>query len=293
MPSSLEPGTDNTLAERIELDLALLTAGALFSRVVKLLKSAALACVLTASIAVMAPTAAAAYPVKDPKLTKNPLYEAGALPTTTCAESELKRNNLTLARAYLDAVVACLETAWEQHLTNAGLSYEKVKVRHMNRIPKNYCGFDVGKEDSQAWYCGRNGTLVFQLGKGWLDNPYDLWLFNTASSLYGYHVQKLVGISAAYDKLRYRNRTEYDEQERRQSLQSECLGGVFMKSVWPIEGRTTNDWNELLDIVQGDEPGERRWFGKTSTVKSWMRRGFASGDPGSCNTWAAPSSKVA
>ncbi|MDP4507517.1 neutral zinc metallopeptidase [Nonomuraea turcica] len=259
----------------------------------KLLKSAALACVLTASIAVAAPTAAAAYPVKDPKLTKNSLYDMGALPMTTCEEPPIKRNNRKLARAYLNAVIACLEDTWEQHLWNAGMRYEKVKVRHMDRIPKNYCGFDVGKEDSQAWYCGRNGTLVFQLGKGWLDDPYDLWLFDTAASMYGYHVQKQVGIATAIDKLRHGKKAEYYEQERRESLQTECLGGAFIKSVWPIGNRTTDDWDELLDLFVGDEPGDERWYGKASTIKMWIKRGFATGDPGACNTWTAPSSEVA
>ncbi|WP_188192703.1 neutral zinc metallopeptidase [Nonomuraea sp. SYSU D8015] len=256
----------------------------------KLLKIAALTCV-----ALMAPMSgtAFAYPVKDPKLTENPLYDAGPLPTTTCEERPVKRNDRKLARAYIDAVIACLETTWEQHLTKAGLSYEKVKVRHMDRIPKKYCGLDIGKGDSQAWWCARNDTLVFQLGKDWLDDPSDLWLFETAAGMYGYHVMKLVGIFDSYKSMNYRNKSEYAEQERRKHLQNDCLGAAFMKSVWPMGNRTTKDWNYLLTLVRGDGRGEPRWYGKTGTIKAWMRAGFATGDPGSCNTWAAPSSKVA
>ncbi|TMR98313.1 neutral zinc metallopeptidase [Nonomuraea basaltis] len=259
----------------------------------KLLKIAVLTCALMAPIAGTATAQSAAYPVKDSDLTANPLYETDPLPATTCKEPQLKPNNRTQARAYLDAVIACLETTWEQHLTNAGLSYKKVKVRHMDRIPKKYCGFEVGKENSQAWYCERTDTLVFQLGKDWLNDPSDLWLFNTAASMYGYHVQKLVGIFDGYEKLRYGKKAEMYEQERRLSLQTECLGAAFMKSVWPMEGRTTKDWNELVRLLAGDEPGEERWYGKTSTVRAWAKRGFATGDPGSCNTWAVPSAKVA
>ncbi|MFI7704598.1 neutral zinc metallopeptidase [Nonomuraea sp. NPDC049480] len=275
------------------MDLAFFTPGELFSPVVKLLKIATLTCALLAPFAGTASAEAAAYPVEDLKLTENPLYAAGPLPATTCVERPVKRNDRKLARAYVDAVIACLETAWEQHLTKAGLAYEKVKVRHMNRIPRKYCSLDIGKDDSQAWYCDRNGELIFQFGKNWLADPYDLWLFRTAAMMYGYHVQKLVGIGDAVDELRYRNKKEGYEQERRRNLQTDCLGAAFMKSVWPIKGRTMKDWDKMLGLVQGDRPGDEPWYGKTGTMKIWMRAGFATGDPGSCNTWAAPSSKVA
>lgn len=236
---------------------------------------------------------AAAYPVKSDQLTANPLYEAGALPTTTCVEPALKPNNRKQARAYLDAIVACLGTTWEQHLTSAGLTYRPVKVRHMDRIPKKYCGFDIGKQNSQAWYCDRTETLVFQLGKDWLEDPDDLWLFDTAASMYGYHVQKLVGIAKAYDKLPYGKKAELAEQERRESLQTECFGAAFIKSVWPIEGRNLSDWNVLVRLMQSDDPDTIREYGSNASARYWLKRGFAAGDPGSCNTWAASPSKVA
>ncbi|MEV4014872.1 neutral zinc metallopeptidase [Nonomuraea angiospora] len=259
----------------------------------KLLMFAALTGALMMPLAGTATAQAAAYPVKSSQLTANPLYEAGALPTTTCAEPSLEPNNRKEARAYLDAVIACLETTWEQHLTNAGMTYRPVKVRHMDRIPKKWCGYDIGKLNSQVWYCDRTETLVFQLGKDWLDEPDDLWLFSTAASMYGYHVQKLVGIAKAYDKLPYDKKTELYEQQRRMSLQNECFAAAFIKSVWPIEGRNLSDWNTLVRLRQSDEPAEIREFGSGASVRYWLKRGFTAGDPGSCNTWAAPSSKVA
>ncbi|MCK2213268.1 neutral zinc metallopeptidase [Actinomadura sp. ATCC 31491] len=194
---------------------------------------------------------------------------------------------------YVNAIVRCLEKTWGQHLTNAELGYKKVKVLHLDRIPKKYCGFDIDKADSQAWYCGRTNTLVFQIGKTWLDDPSDLWLFRTAAATYAYHVQKLVAIAAAYDDLPYRNKSELHEQARRESLQSDCFAGAFLKSVWPLKNRAEEDWYALLGLIQGDLRGEERWYGRTGSIKNWMRAGFRTGDPASCNTWTAPSSKVA
>ncbi|NUT38749.1 MAG: hypothetical protein HOV86_02080 [Thermoactinospora sp.] len=253
---------------------------------------AALASALIASLSGTAVAETAAYPVKHPKLIANPLYEAGPLPTTTCAEPPVKRHDLKRARAYVDAVIACLEATWEPHLTAAGLPYEPVKVRHVNRIPRKYCGFPIDDEESQVWYCERNRTLIFQIGKDWTDDPTDLWLFQTTASMYGYHVQRLVGISDALDVIPHATKTESREQARRGSLQTECLGAAFLKSVWPLEGRTKKDWDYFLTLSTGDKQGKYSWFGRTSTVHAWLRRGFATGDPGSCNTWTAASSKV-
>lgn len=248
--------------------------------------------VLTASLAGTAAAESAAYPVKHPKLIANPLYEAGPLPTTTCAEPRVKRHNVKQARAYVDAVIACLETTWQQHLTAAGLPYEPVKVRHMNRIPKNYCGIPASSDDSRTWYCDKTRTLVFQIGKSLTDDPSDLWLLHMAASMYAYHVQNLVGISDAIDVIPYSGKAEGREQGRRGNLQTDCLSGAFIKSVWPLQGRSKKDWDYFVALPLGDNEGRYSWYGKSATIRSWIKQGFATGDPGSCNTWAAASSKV-
>lgn len=241
-------------------------------------------------------TAAAASgqdPVEGADLVANALYEAGPLPRSTCAEKPVKRNDKPMARAYINAVVACLDRTWGKHLTAAGIDFEKIHVKHMTKIPKKYCGLDIGKEDSQAYYCDKSRTVIFQLGKSWLDSPKDLWLFDTTAQMYGYHVQNLTGIAAAFDEEPYEGDAELDEQTRRLSLQSDCFGSAFMKSVWPLKGRDSRDWKTLLKMAGGDEPGDDRVYGKEATVRAWKKRGFATGDPGSCNTWTASASKVA
>ncbi|GAA4925045.1 hypothetical protein GCM10023334_030210 [Nonomuraea thailandensis] len=231
--------------------------------------------------------------MKHPKLIDNPLYTAGSLPTTTCAETEVKNGSTEQARAYFDAVITCLETTWEQHLAAAGLDYEPVKVKHVAKVPKNWCDFGTSKNDSRVLYCEQTRTMAVQIGKSWTKDLSDLWLLHIASAVYAYHVQGLVGIGAAYDAAPYGKRAELHEQSRRYELQATCLSGAFIKSVWPMEGRTSKDWNYLVSLIQGDAPGDERWDGKTSTQRFWLKRGFATADPRSCNTWTAASSKVA
>ncbi|MGW0202268.1 hypothetical protein [Nonomuraea sp. NPDC003201] len=259
----------------------------------KIVKIAVLTCVLMTPLAGTA-AAATAYPVKHPKLIANPLYDAGVLPTTTCEEPPLKRNNRQLGRAYINAMLACLETTWEQHLTSANLPYRPVKARHVDKIPNKYCGatFDQ-KDDSEAYYCEKTGTLTFEVGKEYLDDPTDLWMLYQVGYMYSYHVQHLTGIADAYNVVRYRNKSELQEQQRRDSLQRDCLAAAFIKSVWPLTGRTGKDWSYFLTLPGGDTSEKDRRWGKTSSIGYWLKRGFATADPASCNTWTAASAKVA
>ncbi|MEV0614882.1 neutral zinc metallopeptidase [Nonomuraea sp. NPDC050404] len=260
----------------------------------KTLKIAVLTAALIAPIAGTATATAATYPVKDEKLTANPLYAAGALPKAECAEHKMRRGDrLNQARKYLDGVIGCLEKTWQQHLAGAGLTYKKVKVEHVKKFPKKWCEFETGKIDSQGYYCAETGTIAFQVGKTWLDDASDLWMFHFAGYMYGHHVQSLVGIERAYQDAPYRNKSELNEQIRRRSLQAECLSGAFTKSVWPMKGRTAKDWKKLLSVQEGDARGEVRELGTTSNIRHWIKQGYATGDPKSCNTWAAPSAKVA
>ncbi|MFD1939383.1 neutral zinc metallopeptidase [Nonomuraea mangrovi] len=255
---------------------------------------AALACAVMLPLSGTA-TAATASPIDDAKLIANPLYEAGPLPATSCTEKPIKRNDKALARAYINGVVACLDRTWGRHLKAAGLPFRKITVKHVAKIPKKYCGYDIGDSNSQSYYCPKTGTLVFQLGADWLDDAGDMWLFNMTAAMYGIHVQNLVGIEKAYLKLTYANKSEMYEQDRRVNLQSDCLGGAFVRSVWPMKGRSAEDWQVVLGYTQtgGDEPGEPRWLGKGSTRVAWTKNGYAEGDPAACNTWAAEPADVA
>lgn len=193
----------------------------------------------------------------------------------------------------MDAVVTCLDRTWGAHLGKAGMNFQKARVKHVNRIPRKYCDLDPGNEPSQILYCADDKTLYVQLGKDWLKSPGDLWLFHITAAVYAFHVQTLTGITAAYNDEPYRNRGELLEQARRYSLQSDCLAGAFLKSVWPLKGRSARDRRELASLIQGDQRGQERLTGSTANARAWLKRGLAAGDPKVCNTWTAPPRKVA
>ncbi|GAA4972537.1 hypothetical protein HD597_007076 [Nonomuraea thailandensis] len=84
-------------------------------------KIAALACALITPLTVTAAAHASAYPVKNPVLVKNALYQAGPLPTTTCDDLPAEPLTPAEARTYINEALRCLENTWGQHLKKAGL----------------------------------------------------------------------------------------------------------------------------------------------------------------------------
>ncbi|MEO3810443.1 neutral zinc metallopeptidase [Sphaerisporangium sp. B11E5] len=232
---------------------------------------------------------AAAYPVNNKTLTDNPLYESGRLPSTSCPEKPIKRLSPSSAKTYLTGVLTCLNRTWESHLRKAGVKFSKPKATFSTKPPARFCGTKWDK-DWVEYYCDDSKSLHIVLDKSLLKEPEDLYLFNLISMDYGQHVQNLTGIWRAYERTPYRNKAEEAEQNRRYNLQSDCLAATFIKSVWPSLDRDKEDWADLLYYLR-DWAG--KYNGSRKNITYWADRGFKSADPASCNTWAAPSSKVA
>ncbi|MEU6409511.1 neutral zinc metallopeptidase [Microbispora sp. NPDC046933] len=237
-----------------------------------------------------ASVSAAAHPVKDGTLTDNRLYGAGPLPTTACRERPVKKRDVKSAKSYLAGVLECLNRSWAPELDQAGLKQSRVKLTYADKVPAKYCGLKWRKDDWDAYYCDASRTVLMVLSKDLLKEPGDLYLFNLLATKYGEHVQNVAGIYRAWENLRYRSKAELAEQNRRYNLQAHCLAGASLRSVWESLHRPREDWDDLLFYLRG-------WAGKDGgsrrSITYWAGEGFKSGDPGSCNTWSAPSAKVA
>ena len=234
---------------------------------------------------------AAAYPVKTPALTESALYTLGPLAETDCAEEPIKNNDRASAQRYLTAMKQCLDATWEATTaTSTEVKFSAPKLAFATKLPRKFCGYTVDKYNSQSFYCDKTRTITYMLGKAYLAEADDMWLMQNLSFHYGEHVQYLTGIEKAWYKLRYKGEKELREQNRRLNLQNDCLSGAFIKSIWPSLRRDNRDWNELLGIINAN--GDT-WGGKGGSRAAWTKSGFATGDPASCNTWTAPSSKVA
>jgi predicted metalloprotease len=232
-------------------------------------------------------TSAAARPVKDKTLTENALYKARALPTTACREKPIKKLDLKSASGYLNGVLACLNRTWAGEFKAAGLKWSTPKVVYATKAPAKFCG--TKWNDWGGYYCDSSHVMEIVLDKDLLGAD-ELFLFFLTTSLYGEHVQNIAGITRALDKLSHDNKAESAERYRRHNLQNFCLASAFVASVWKSLGRGREDWDDMLVYMRG-------WAGKTvgnrKSITYWAGQGFATADPGACNTWTAPSVKVA
>ncbi|MEN3540118.1 neutral zinc metallopeptidase [Microbispora sp. ZYX-F-249] len=244
---------------------------------------------LTSAVAVvLVPVAsAAARPVKSKTLTQNALYKAGALPTTACAEKPIKRLDPKSARSHLNGVLTCLNRTWAGQFTAARLKWSTPKVVYATKAPARFCG--TKWNDWGGYYCDSSRVMQIVLDKDLLGAG-DLFLFLLTTSLYGEHVQNLAGITRALDELPHSNKAESAERYRRHNLQNLCLASAFVGSAWKSLHRGREDWDDMLAYM-------REWAGKNTgsrkSITYWAGQGFATADPGTCNTWTAPSAKVA
>ncbi|MFI7032323.1 hypothetical protein ACIBK1_26720 [Microbispora rosea] len=232
---------------------------------------------------------AAAHPVKSRTLTDNRLYGAGPLPATACRERPVKKGDARSVKLYLNEALRCLTRTWGTEFRRANLKPSPVKLTYATEVPAKYCGDKWRKGDWDGFYCETSRTILIVLSKDLLRQPGDLYLFNLLATSYGEHVQNVTGMYRASFKLDYRNKAELAEQTRRYSLQNTCFAAASLRSVWKSFRRDPEDWDDLLFYVRG-------WAGKYSgsrkSITYWATEGFKSGDPGACNTWTAPSSKV-
>jgi Predicted metalloprotease len=229
-----------------------------------------------------------AYPVTDKRLTHNALYRAGALDQTACTEKRVRPGDFRLAKAYLYGILDCLNAAWSAHLKEAGLPFRKPALKVVRQAPRRWCGVKWG--DLHSYYCDERRTILVRLDKNLLADPTDLYLFAVLSDRYGQHVQNLTGIYRAFIDHDVRNKREEQELSRRYELQSLCFGTAFLRSTWNSLDRTTRDWRLLLSYMKD---WKHPTVGTSRTIAYWSNRGFAKGDPAACNTWAAPSGRVA
>ncbi|GGO11188.1 neutral zinc metallopeptidase [Microbispora bryophytorum] len=231
---------------------------------------------------------AAAHPIKSRTLTDNRLYGAGALPATDCRERPVKKKDTRSAKAYLNEVLTCLTRSWGAELHQAGLKQSRMKLTYATKAPAKFCGIKWG--DWDAYYCDASHTVLIVLRKDLLEEPGDLYLFNLLATKYGEHVQNVAGIFRAWADVHYRSNAELAEQTRRYSLQSYCFAGASLRSFWKSFRRDQEDWDDLLYYLRG---WAGKYDGNRKSITYWANEGFKSGDPGACNTWTAPSSKVA
>lgn len=229
--------------------------------------------------------AAAAVPIKGaPELTNNALYKVGKLSKISCKGT--KGTTRASTTKYAKKLIGCLNAAWKPAIKD----FTPVEVKFRGADDKESCSSGLEVASSIAEICGQ--AVEIRLADDWIKAKDDLAMWVGITSMYSGVVLGQTGIGQAWWSLpNSGEESEMKEQNRRFYLQDDCLAGVSLKSL----GRTVKDWKPVLGLTHPDEFDRfyKRSLAKPANRIYWFKKGYQAGGPGACNTWKAPSSKVA
>lgn len=232
---------------------------------------------------------------------ENPLYAAGKIPAVKCKEPAYRPTSKENVRSYYQTLIACMDKAWEPIVTKAGFEFRSPRLIIFDEGQETACGVQQKVPSYCADEAGGSVTMPWQDLMEDYPKKKALARVDMAQSLgfvYGVHLQNLTGIFDASGNLRDTAATKAAqlEQDRRRALQANCLSAVFfgaVKASFPLQGELLKQWTWLIRH-SGDEhsKAKTRDHGSAKSLARWMNRGFASTDPGTCNTFVAASATV-
>ncbi|HET8661578.1 MAG TPA: neutral zinc metallopeptidase [Micromonosporaceae bacterium] len=226
----------------------------------------------------------------------------------TCARDNPDRLKQVECRNAL--FINSIQNYWQSALPQTmGKPYEPAKTVFYSQAVSSGCG----QADSGVgpFYCPADRQiyidltfweqLATQLGaRGEFAQPYVL------AHEYGHHVQTLLGTEAQVRRAQQRDPANANALSVRMELQADCYSGAWAKNATrttdaggqPIfKSITQDDINQALeaaaavgdDTIQKKSGGpvneEEFTHGTSAQRQEWFNRGFASGDPKSCDTF--------
>jgi predicted metalloprotease len=232
---------------------------------------------------------------------KNAIYAAGSMAAVKCQEPAFRPTSMENVRSYYQALTACMDKAWKPIVTKAGFEFRSPRLIIYNEGDETACGV----QKDLALYCqddqGGSATMPWQkLVEDYPKHKAEIRaeMAQSFAFVYGVHVQNLTGMAEASDNLADTapGKAGQLEQQRRSALQAYCFGAVFFgaaKNSFPLRGELLNQWNGLIQRRGDDKTKDKtRDHGSSKSLALWMNQGFATTNPGSCNTFVAASAKV-
>lgn len=223
---------------------------------------------------------------------------SGGLPHAT-AKLPTPPTASSVERDYLTTVAADLQQAWRKEFRQSHLTYRPARVVLFSRKVKSDCGETEG---SGPFYCPADMTVYLDLrfftdllaaaGRGSAAQAY------IVGHEFGHHVQQLVGIAHSVAQANDADPAGKNARSVKVELQADCLSGVWGRSAFPRTELTVGDLYQALkaasvigdDYLQqerGDLVDSALWtHGSSEQRKYWVRRGYETGQPSSCDTFA-------
>jgi len=210
------------------------------------------------------------------------------------------------ARKLVQVVLADTEDAWGAIFASAGRTYEQPTLVLFSGTVESACGY--AQAAVGPFYCPGDRKLYIDLSfyqdmKTRFGAPGDFAQAYVIAHEIGHHVQTLLGVSAQTMAKRSRaSEAEANALSVRQELQADCLSGI-----WAHNADRSRQLLEAGDIEEGlaaaSAIGDDRLqmqsrgyvspesftHGSSEQRVRWFKRGYETGQMGSCDTFTARS----
>ena len=204
---------------------------------------------------------------------------------------------------FTSVILASTEDTWSQLFQKMGKQYQDPKLVLYRGATRTGCG--TGQSVMGPFYCPADKTVYIDLSfyqemKDKLGADGDFAQGYVVAHEVGHHVQNLLGIEPKIRQMQQgASKVEQNRLSVKMELQADCFAGVwghFMQNQQVLE---QGDLEEALNAAQaiGDDRLQQQSQGRvipdsfthgTSEQRyTWFKRGFDSGNPNSCNTFAS------
>lgn len=204
---------------------------------------------------------------------------------------------------FTSVILASTEDTWSQLFQKMGKQYQDPKLVLYRGATRTGCG--TGQSVMGPFYCPADKTVYIDLSfyqemKNKLGADGDFAQGYVVAHEVGHHVQNLLGIEPKIRQMQQgASKAEQNRLSVKMELQADCFAGVwghFMQNQQVLE---QGDLEEALNAAQaiGDDRLQQQSQGRvipdsfthgTSEQRyTWFKRGFDSGNPNSCNTFAS------
>jgi uncharacterized protein len=227
----------------------------------------------------------------------------GAPAATTTANGEVAASPEEKERfEFVVFVLNDVQDAWERLFPQYfKTQYQDAMLVPFRQATQTGCG--MGEAGMGPFYCPADQKVYIDLSfydelKQRFGAPGDFAQAYVIAHEVGHHVQHLLGTDARVRALQERRPRDANALSVRMELQADCYAGVWGNTAQHQNILDPGDVDEGLNAAaaigddrlqrmsQGSVQPESFTHGSSAQRVSWFKRGFASGNPESCDTFA-------
>ncbi|ORM50588.1 hypothetical protein HA41_18970 [Pantoea conspicua] len=231
------------------------------------------------------------------------LLTGGEVAPTSQQQQRSVSPNEDEAAKFTKVILATTEDTWGKLFQQMNKQYVAPKLVMYRGATRTGCG--TGQSVMGPFYCPADQTVYIDLSfydemKTKLGAGGDFAQGYVIAHEVGHHVQKLLGIEPKVREMQQgASQTQVNHLSVKMELQADCFAGVWGHYMQQENILEVGDLQEALNAAEaiGDDRLQQKGQGRvvpdsfthgTSQQRySWFKRGFDSGNPGQCNTFAS------